>query len=108
MKTIIVPRITASEEMNHRKKSYPKGHKAGNNAEKSHFGQTSFKNLNNQCKKLPPSHFAATHTVKRGNIHISQEFLNLYPPSQRSAVIKQLKVHEKTEHKIMYPKKVKQ
>ncbi len=105
MKITVVPRILASEEKNHKRKSYSKGHKAGNNAEKENFGQARFTLLNNQCKKLPHTHFAATHT-KTGDIHISQEFLDLIPSSQRSKTIKQLKTHERVEHKVMYLKKV--
>lgn len=99
MKTIIVPIIKASEEHAHRKKEYPHGHRIGDKTEIKIVGKIQFNWLNRQVQKLPPSHFAATHTNR--SIHISQEFLDLIPKPLQPKVKRQLKIHEIAEHKSM-------
>lgn len=100
MKTVIVSSIKSSEEKNHLKGSYTSGHRAGNKAEKKEVGKKQFDWLNKQVRKLPKGQFAATHT-KRGNVHISQEFLNIIPKALQPKVKRQLRIHEKAEHKSM-------
>lgn len=94
MKTIIVPKITCKDEINHLKSTYPSAHRLGNKAEIKVFGKSQYDYLNRKIQKLPKNHWAATHT-KKGNIHLSQELLDIIPKNMQSTIKKELKCHEK-------------
>ena len=100
MKTIIVPKITNSQEMWHRRKSYPHAHRLANQAEKKAVGKKQFKYTSGKLRGLPKGHWAAEHTAN-GNVHISKEFLELIPKGKRQKIKKELCIHEMEEHKIM-------
>lgn len=99
-KTLIVPRITSSDEKNHRKKNYRSAHIAANAVERKAVGGRRFKELNRKIQRLPKGHWAGTHT-SRGNILVSNELVKMYPKKERKNVISQIRVHEITEHRYM-------
>ena len=99
-KVIIVPKITSGDERNHCRAGYRAAHMKANNTERSVVGNHKFEELNRKIQRLPKGHWAGTHTI-RGNIHISNEVLKMYPKKDRTRVARQIKIHEVAEHKFM-------
>ena len=99
-KVIIVTKITSGDERNHFRAGYRAAHMKANKVEREAVGDHKFEELNRKIQGLPKGHWAGSHT-ERGNIHISNEILKMYPKKDRKRVARQIRIHEVAEHKLM-------